>query len=171
MKDWDYFAPVVFVLECMDEVRYYGHAKPLVDANVVNRGWLPGEPGNAKTIVHIVILDASGNGTVLRPKARVTKHEREFGYVMILKFGDWIHVRKFKPKAQRSTCKAPIPIPSPALSNEEQRILQGFRLMSGEGQGLWLLTADSKIAEHHNKHQDNVIYLSTVRQQCAHNSP
>lgn len=76
---------------------YSGKAEALMACGLIRQEWLPGIPGNGKTMQSVVIL-RDGTAKLLPARSRFESFDAGFGGVYIRKSGATYHVRRYWTK-------------------------------------------------------------------------
>lgn len=82
-----------------------GRAEALIACGLVKQCWLPGNPGNGKTLQSLIFLE-DGTAQLLKPKSRLALQDIGFGALHISKSGNIYHVVKFLEKGELERRKA-----------------------------------------------------------------
>lgn len=79
---------------------FIGKQDKLVACGLVRAEWFPGQPGNARTML-TVLLGANGCWEILKPRLRGASYDKGFGYIQITKQGGSFVVSKTWDKDER----------------------------------------------------------------------
>ena len=79
---------------------YSGKAAALIDSGLIRAEWMPGAPGNGKTM-QSVVFSADGTAKVLPARSQFKSFDVGFGGVRICKSGSIYHVRRYWTKEER----------------------------------------------------------------------
>lgn len=95
------YAPgVTIASECSEEIWYFGKEPALIGSKLIERGWLPGKPGNGKTSQSLVFME-DGSAKLLPAKSRIESFDMGFGGMRIMKSGALFHIKKYWTKEER----------------------------------------------------------------------
>lgn len=95
----EYAPGVVMEGEYHHAIWYSGRAEALVSCGMVNKKWLPGEPGNGKGSQQVV-FSADGEATLLPPRSRFDRCNTGHGGLSIHKVGNRFRVCRHMTKTE-----------------------------------------------------------------------
>ncbi len=85
--------------ECSEDILYSGKEPALIGSKLIERGWLPGKPGNGKTSQSLVFME-DGSAKLLPAKSRIESFDMGFGGMRIMKSGALFHIKKYWRKQE-----------------------------------------------------------------------
>ncbi len=82
--------------------RYSGKATALIDSGLIKAEWLPGAPGNGKTMQSVVFL-SDGTWQLMPAKSQFKAFDVGCGGIRICKSGSIFHVRRYWTEEERAS--------------------------------------------------------------------